>query len=131
MDLGPRDMRVRLHERTQLGLLRQVIQEGDGVDARDGERMRGDIDDPLTAGIHFKVPTDKAVSILITGLDKHAQPSWRMSAKATLAMRTRHVPLTLTLSQRARGLGKLSAAARLPLIALDSGAAMPQIPSEV
>jgi hypothetical protein len=77
MDPGPCDMRVRVHEHVQFGLLRQVIQEGDGVDTGDSEWMCGDLGDPLTAGIDFEVPTDKALSILVTRLNEHAQPPWR------------------------------------------------------
>jgi hypothetical protein len=92
MDLGSRDMRVRVHERVQFGLLCQIVQQGDGVDAGDGERMRADIADPLTSSINFEVPTDNALSILVTGLDEHAQPPWPISPKATLSASSPHAP---------------------------------------
>jgi hypothetical protein len=67
------------------------------------------------------------LSILVTRLDEHAQPPWRISAKATLCERSPYVPLTLTLSQRARGLGEFARRHNTCPIAPDSGAAMPRI----
>ena len=61
----------------------------------------------ITSSVDFQVPTDKALSILLTRLDEHAQPPWRISAEATLSARSPYAPLTLTLSQRAREPGKL------------------------
>src|SRR5262249_44722070 len=84
VDPGPRGMRVRVHKRVQFGILRHVIQEGDAVDTGDGEWMRGDLCDPLTAGIDLEVPTDKALSILVTCLNEHAQLSMGVRAQVPL-----------------------------------------------
>ena len=56
------------------GFCARSYKQGDGVDAGDGERVRGDLGDPLTSSVDFEVPTDKALSILVTRLDEHAQP---------------------------------------------------------